>query len=480
MEEMAKKKPHSQQRKRGQFGDTDDPAEAFDALSEEHTIADSLGTYESAFEGDDLDGTIEDSDFWQVGTENDDQNNTAAARQSRLQDALEGLNEYASEKRATRREAKLRRAFKALTQFADTRNFHEVIDTDLIRQAAFHAIRTGPPSEQYAACRVLEATSVVLGHDEEEWCQSLDRQLRSVIQTIQRATAVRMAALRAMCMSVLVNTAILHQDSATTEAWMDLCEEIAKPEWRNESVPPALRATALDCWGLLATGLSEFDLSGQDEGQMGRGLAILTLLQESLDEMHGDLRAAAGECLALIHEARWQTGGDDGANVTARQFHKGSWEGSEWEPIIDLAQQRISELSTESGYNLSKKAKKAQRATFREFMATLVDNESPEEVVQFRNGTTLELTSWKEIIQLSFVRHCLQGGFQNQLLTNPTLQFMFGLDGSSVNDKGNSFSQLEKRLLLSKTSEASKLQDQKRSKDRRKKENYKNDFLLNE
>lgn len=56
---MAKKKPHSQQRKKGQFGDTDDPAEAFDALSEEHTIADSLGTYESAFEEDDLDGAID-------------------------------------------------------------------------------------------------------------------------------------------------------------------------------------------------------------------------------------------------------------------------------------------------------------------------------------------------------------------------------------------------------------------------------------
>ena len=56
---MAKKKPHSQQRKKGQFGDTDDTAEAFDALSEEHTIADSLGTYESAFEDDDLDGAID-------------------------------------------------------------------------------------------------------------------------------------------------------------------------------------------------------------------------------------------------------------------------------------------------------------------------------------------------------------------------------------------------------------------------------------
>ena len=127
---------------------------------------------------------------------------------------------------------------------------------------------------------------------------------------------------------------------------------------------------------------------------------------------------------------------------------------------------------------MSKKAKKEQRATFREFMATIVDDEPPEEVINFRNNGCLTLSTWKEIIQLNFVRHSLQGGFQIQLLTNGTLQRMFGADGSvlSVNNQGG-MSQVEKRLVLSKTSEAYKNADQDRRGKRDKRENIKNDFL---
>ena len=142
---------------------------------------------------------------------------------------------------------------------------------------------------------------------------------------------------------------------------------------------------------------------------------------------------------------------------------------------MDEVKQRIAELSVESGHHLSKKAKKQQRATFREFMATIVDDEAPEEVVIFRNGT-LTLSSWREIIQLNFVRHCLQSGFQIQLLTNSTLQQIFGVNGQALNEHGG-MSQLEKRLILSKTSEASKSADINLQRQRRKRENIKNDFL---
>jgi len=36
--------------------------------------------------------------------------------------------------------------------------------------------------------------------------------------------------------------------------------------------------------------------------------------------------------------------------------------------LMDGVKQRVSELSVESGHHMSKKAKKEQRATFREFM----------------------------------------------------------------------------------------------------------------
>jgi hypothetical protein len=201
---------------------------------------------------------------------------------------------------------------------------------------------------------------------------------------------------------------------------------------------------------------------------------------EQTDDL--SLRAAAGECVTCIHAARVALGVvDDGTaggagetlNTTQRQYQQGSWDGSDWEEIMAEIEQTIANLSTQSGHHLSKKAKKEQRAYFREYLATLQDNEDPEEVVQFRGGT-LELTSWKDIVVLQFVRRCLQGGFQLQLLTNPALQQMFGL---SLQQHHGGMSQLEKRLYVSKTSEVVKLKDQDRHKKRDKRTNIKNHFL---
>lgn len=398
------------------------------------------------------------------------------ARHTRLTDTLHTLTEFNSEKRSAKREGTLRRVFRALTQFATGEAGWETVmeHGDSIFRACLYGLRVGQPAEQYAACRVLEAASVIMGADQDEWCEQMDRPLRRLIMTTSKAVPVRMAALRAMAMTVFISSS----DVAATEMVLDLCQEVAAPVYRNEDTPVALRATGLDCWALLATTLVDFRLAGQDDIQMGRGLEILALLKDCLETTSVDLRSAAGECVALIHETRLNMGikAEEGENTTARRFRRGSWDGSEWEVLMDEVKQRIAELSVESGYHLSKKAKKQQRATFREFMGTIVDDEAPEEIVTFRNGN-LTLTNWREIIQLNFVRHCLQGGFQIQLTTNETLQIIFGANGELLNEAGG-MSQLEKRLTMSKTSEASKSADIDMGRKRDKRENVKNDFLV--
>jgi hypothetical protein len=158
-----------------------------------------------------------------------------------------------------------------------------------------------------------------------------------------------------------------------------------------------------------------------------------------------------------------------------RRFRRGSWDGSQWEATMDEVKQRIAELSIESGHHLSRKTKKEQRSTFREFMQTIVEDEAPEEVVAFRGGR-LSMTNWKEIIQLNFVRHSLQGGFQIQILTNETLHLIFGANGQLLMESG-SLSQLEKRLTMSKTSETAKAADLDLKANRKKRQNVKNLFL---
>ncbi len=314
----------------------------------------------------------------------------------------------------------------------------------------------------------------MIGSDQDDYCESIYNLLVRAVKATGRASQVRGAALRALSMSYF----ICSSDHSATDAILDLCQSVCAEKFRGEDVPPNLRAVALDCWALMGTTIHGAYIAGDENvggvDGMGRGVTILPLLQNCLNHVNLDLRCAAGECVALIHEARLEIGVDDDEteNATERRYRRGSWDGSEWEVLMDEVKQRVSELSVESGHHMSKKAKKEQRATFRDFMATIVDDESPNEVVSFRGGT-LTLDSWREIVQLNFIRHCLQSGFQIQLMTNATLQSVFGIRLKS----NATMSQLEKRLTMSKTSDASKAADREMLKRRKSKRNKQNHFL---
>ena len=180
--------------------------------------------------------------------------------------------------------------------------------TAALLAACTSSLRRPPTSaaEQYAACRVLEAASVALGAHEEEWVtDGLDPPLRRTIMATARSPVVRAAALRALCLGATICAA---QDSIVLERLQDLCEAVAAPTYRQQVVPAALRAAALDGWALLATLQDDVHLAGQDQVQTGRGLVMLELLRNCLDDPNKALRSAAGQCLALIHEARLNLG----------------------------------------------------------------------------------------------------------------------------------------------------------------------------
>ncbi|KAL7576403.1 hypothetical protein ACA910_018208 [Epithemia clementina (nom. ined.)] len=492
------KKPRSQRRKKGQGLDDDDSSadsgmvtpsdkKIQELLPEDHTIADSASTIISAFEedlgsehgGEGATGADDDLLLAHGNRTADQAEAAAAARQARLQEVLVSMDEFASEKRSAKRESRLKRLFKVLSQYATGSAGFEAVASqqDNLRTAFLYSLRQGTPSEQYAACRCMEVMSVILGANQEAWAESVAKHFQRTVEGTNKATAVRMAALRAWAMTVFICDA---SDGYGTEQLMDFCEVAAQENFRNETTPLALRATALDAWALLATTVEDVYLAGQDDVQIGRGLAILSWLSKCLDIKSVEIRAAAGECLSLIHEARLSLGinTDEGENATEKRYSQGSWEGTTWEVTIDEVKQRIAELAVESGRSLNKKARKQQRATFRDFANTIVEDEAPEEVVSFRNGAHLTLGTWREIIQLNFVRHCLQGGFQMQLSTNATLQAIFGADKRMFHaDNNGGLSQVEKRLLLSKGSEAAKEAHMELTRRRDKRENIKNHFL---
>ncbi len=421
-----------------------------------------------------------------------DPTSSTNARLNKLLDTISLASASLNEKRSSKREQALRSMFKSITQYATGHVGGEVVSSklnDVILPFCTNSLRGGiaSPSEQYASCRVLEATSVVLGADYDDYCEKLYELLVKVVKATGRAGQVRGAALRALSMAYFICSGDGGGDGdgggGSTDSILDLCENVCATRYRGEDVPASLRAVALDCWALLSTTIHQAYIAGDEVVGIskGRGVTILPFLNDCLNHTNLDLRCAAGECVALIHEARLEIGidadGDGGENFNAsdRRFRRGSWDGSEWEVLMDEVKQRVSELSVESGHHMSKKAKKEQRATFREFMATIVDDEAPNEVIAFRGGT-LNLNTWREIVQLNFIRHCLQSGFQIQLMTNYTLQLIFGADSKTLNSNAT-LSQLEKRLTLSKTSEASKAADREMLKRRKSKRNKQNHFL---
>lgn len=340
-----------------------------------------------------------------------------------------------------------------------------------IFQACRYSWQRGAAAEQYAACRVVAVTSIVLGADEDEWV-GMVRSLVDHSVVVSSSIAVQTASLRALTTAVVVCAAA---DRPVREELMDRCVELgSEQEYKGAVTPLGVRAVAWDCWSLLVTLLHDVEIAGEDDFQTGCGVVVLEALRDCLESSHPDLRSAAGQAASMVHEARLNLGTDEG-NATERRFQAGSWEGSSQENAMYEIQQRVAELSVESSHRVSKKAKKLQRATFREYVATLVDEESPYEVVHLRHGS-LEVNSWKELIMLNFLKQTLQGGFQVQLLTNGTLQAMLDLDASSLG-RQSGLTSIEKRLVQSKASEAAKLADKDLQGRRDKREHIKNHFL---
>jgi hypothetical protein len=131
-------------------------------------------------------------------------------------------------------------------------------------------------------------------------------------------------------------------DMSSTTELVRVCTGLAGEEFRGSPCTPALRSTALDCWGLLASTLPDAYIS---DGPCSE--EILPLIKLGLDSRDGDLRASAGCAVALIHEARLNLGvGDDEAeNTTDKRCERSEQEG------IGLRQRRPNDfiLSCERG-----------------------------------------------------------------------------------------------------------------------------------
>eukprot|EP00850_Spirogloea_muscicola_P020290 SM000212S06883 [mRNA] locus=s212:33105:43389:+ [translate_table: standard] len=174
------------------------------------------------------------------------------------------------------------------------------------------------------------------------------------------------------------------------------------------------------------------------------------------------MRIAAGEAIALLYEAGGRDAGEESSESTS-QAGALSVEALDDKQAEVLEQMR--DLSVEGNKRLSKKTRKEQHGSFRDLVSLIQDGTVTETSVRLKNGDSLTLSTWREIIQLNALRQYLAEGFQKHLQENELLHQIFGFVPRASKPAG--FQSLaEKRMYRSPNSLASKARTRTRKQQR--------------
>mmetsp|Transcript_14061 Transcript_14061/g.16179 ORF Transcript_14061/g.16179 Transcript_14061/m.16179 type:complete len:347 (+) Transcript_14061:155-1195(+) len=314
-----------------------------DILSDTHTI-DSSQTMTSLSSIDlDFENYLGEADQ----TLEEPESTTSNKHLKTLHEIINLSSDITFEKRSSKRELLLKLLFKSLSQHCYIPEGYELVQSsyETIVSSCLYVIdrnSSSSPAEQYAACRILEVTSICLGSHNDDYCELIDGSLLKVVKATGRSAKVRCAALRAKCCAAFV----CGSDESHTQSLLDLCEAVVKNiKFRGEVVPAIFRATALECWALLGTTIPADSIAADDCNYVGCTSSRVTMLNvlkqcldsksmTSVDDGRGcdgaslmNLRNTAAMCVVIIHEARLSLGlnadeCDHELNITERRFHQ--------------------------------------------------------------------------------------------------------------------------------------------------------------
>lgn len=230
---------------------------------------------------------------------------------------------------------------------------------------------------------------------------------------------------------------------------LSFLEDVFCGESEGFKVPDTLKAAAVDGWMLLATTAPPRYMTHTLRSRLLPKFLLL------LDSPCPELKLAAGEAIAVLNE-HW---------VSKEGFAYPDEEAAVLDAILD----KLQELAREGSKRMSRRDKKAQRKSFREIEASVLENEPPEEVLSYRNRS-FRLTSWAKIVQVEALRDALQGGFLHHLAANPVVHDILEIEQGL-------FEEAQERNVVHKTSELSKFRTCARTRSRRSRENAKQHFF---
>jgi len=217
-----------------------------------------------------------------------------------------------------------------------------------------------------------------------------------------------------------------------------------------------VRAAAMRAWSFLYTSLRHSPSSATLE-------PLLPTLSSQLHDPDVEVRAAAGEALALIYHttslAEENSSEEDEEEEEVESMSvvsSGSLAGLE--DVVD----RMKELATNKGEKLrrSKRDKAAMKSVFRELHGTLQNGRVAATKIKLRHGDLLMVDTLPSTITLNYLRRYLGGGFQVHLQFNPLLHAVF--DFQPLEERPDRLSAMEKRAFRSPCSAQSKARTQDR------------------
>lgn len=221
--------------------------------------------------------------------------------------------------------------------------------------------------------------------------------------------------------------------------------------------PPVITAM-VSAWSFLLTTTDGWTL---DPKSWQGSISYLSTLLEKDDR---SVRIAAGEALALIFEIgnleKFSLGGSKGSseegNTTRDVTHIQGLRAKILNQVRDLAAEA-------GGKGSAKKDLNNQRNTFRDILEFLEDGYSPETTVKI-GGDSLTTTTWRQLIQLNFLKHFLRGGFIKHMQENEFLHDVFDFTPKKKLVSGGD--RVDKRMFKSPNSALNKARTQYLNKQR--------------
>lgn len=303
-------------------------------------------------------------------------------------------------------------------------------------------------AEQTRCAQILSLYAFTINDIDEETVSRTCKLLRTkiaegaaksnVTSTKLRATERRVECVRALHMWLYV-----------TEAWDELArnegtmDKLRDELWDDRD--SAVVSEAIHGWTLLASSLPQNALN---EVVMPRYRdKLISLLQSDSP----DVRAAAGEALALLFEAH--------INVQKSLPQAMQELDSSLDDIIDI----MEDLADETAKHMSRKSRTTLRGHFRSYISTLEDSDEPQEQIVVRKNR-VTFAGWSEVIPFHHIKHVVGPGIAEHFQNNSLIRQILWLEDEDFSGTVRKLTSIEKRHYLSKSSQASKMDTIRKSK----------------